>query len=181
MKPAVFLDRDGTINVEKNYTHKIEEFEFIDGSIDAIRLLNEQGFLVIVVTNQSGIGVGYYPESDVHIVHKFMQDELQKKGAHIDAIYYCPHHPKGKGKYKLDCNCRKPKIGMFEQARLQFTFDASQSWMIGDKLKDYKFGENCGLKSILVETGYGKDIKNKSVLRKKNLLEAVRYIMEYEA
>ena len=161
MDKVVFLDRDGTINIEKEYLYKPEDFEFIDGSIEAIKLLNQNGFKVIIVTNQAGIGRGYYTERDMENLHRYMNEILGHNGAYIDAIYFCPHHPThGIGEYKTDCDCRKPKIGMLLQAEKKYKIDKSQSFMIGDKLSDVKAGRNYGIKSILVATGYGEDFKS---------------------
>lgn len=153
MRKAVFLDRDGTINIEKNYLYKIEEFEFIEGVPEAIKLLNDAGYLVIVVTNQAGIGRGYYTEKDMHRLHNHIDEELKKYGAHIDAYYYCPHHPQyGIGEYKCECNCRKPKSGMLEKAIRDFDIDVNNSYIIGDKVWDIQAGRNIGVKGFQVIT-----------------------------
>ncbi|MDU4961123.1 MAG: D-glycero-beta-D-manno-heptose 1,7-bisphosphate 7-phosphatase [Sporomusaceae bacterium] len=156
MVPAVFLDRDGTINVERNYLYKISEFEFEYQAISAISLLNQAGYKVIVITNQAGIGRGYYHESDVEQLHSWMNQELQKYGAHIDGFYYCPHHPDGIGVYQKRCACRKPGIALIEQAVNDFNIDIETSFFIGDRETDMVAGEKAGLRSILVLTGYGK-------------------------
>ena len=153
---AVFLDRDGTINVEKNYLHKVEDFEFIPGAPEAIKKLKDAGFLVIVVSNQSGIARGYFDELDVAQIHQHMQTELATYGTLIDAFYFCPHHPdEGLGAYKVQCECRKGKPGMLLQAALEHDLDLQHSFMVGDKLADIVAGERAGCKSILVLTGYG--------------------------
>lgn len=152
MNKAVFFDRDGTINVEKNYLYKIEDFEFISGIPEIIKKYNDEGYKVIVITNQAGIARGYYTEDDMHKLHKHIDKELSKYGAHIDAYYYCPHHPThGKGKYKIECNCRKPKIGMIEKAIFDFDIDCSKSILYGDKPWDIEAGERMGIKSYYVE------------------------------
>jgi D-glycero-D-manno-heptose 1,7-bisphosphate phosphatase len=153
---AVFLDRDGTINVEKEYLHRMEEFELIPGAPSAIRLLNEAGFLVIVVTNQSGIGRGYYDEADVHRLHRFMDEELKRHGAAVDAYYLCPHHPlHGIGEYRRECGCRKPLPGMLLEAADDFSIDLAASFIIGDKMADIEAGHAAGCRPLLVMTGYG--------------------------
>ena len=153
---AVFLDRDGTINVEKNYLHKVEDFEFIPGAQEAIKKLKEAGFVVIVVSNQSGVARGYFGEDSVNQLHQHIQTELAVYGTSIDAFYFCSHHPvKGLGAYKVDCNCRKGKPGMLMQAALEHNLDLQHSFMVGDKLADIVAGERAGCKSILVLTGYG--------------------------
>ena len=114
---VVFLDRDGTMNVEVNYLHRKEDLKLIDGTAEAVRLLNEAGYKVIVITNQAGVARGYYTEADVKILHDYMNEVLERDGAHVDAFYYCPHHPEhGIGLYKKKCHCRKPETGMFEMA-----------------------------------------------------------------
>ncbi|KAB0669508.1 D-glycero-beta-D-manno-heptose 1,7-bisphosphate 7-phosphatase [Oryzomonas sagensis] len=154
-KRAVFVDRDGTINVEKDYLYRIEDFEFIPGAPEAIRRLNEAGFLVVVVTNQSGVARGYYTEEDVEILHRHIAAELGKAGARVDAWYYCPHHPAGRGSYALPCRCRKPLPGMLMEAACRHNIDLAASVMIGDKLADMKAGIAAGCRTILVRSGYG--------------------------
>jgi D-glycero-D-manno-heptose 1,7-bisphosphate phosphatase len=157
MKRAVFIDRDGTINVEKEYLFRAEEFEFIPGAAKAIRLLNEAGFLVVVVTNQSGVARGYYAEEDVHLLHRHIAVQLEKEGARVDAWQYCPHHPSGRGSYALPCRCRKPQPGMLREAAARFDIDLGASIMIGDKLVDIEAGRAAGCRTILVRTGYGRE------------------------
>ena len=112
-RPAAFLDRDGVLNVDTEYTHRIDELEWIPGAQQAVKLLNDAGYHVLVVTNQSGVARGFYEESAIDIFHQHMQQELARHGAHIDAFYYCPHHPDGTVKaFKLTCLCRKPGVGM---------------------------------------------------------------------
>ena len=153
---AVFLDRDGTINVEKDYLHKVEDFEFIPGAPEAIKKLKDAGFLVIVVSNQSGVARGYFDGDAVTLLHEHIQDELKGYDTVIDAFYFCPHHPdEGLGAYKVDCNCRKGNPGMLLQASRENDLDLQNSFMVGDKLADIEAGERAGCKSILVLTGYG--------------------------
>jgi len=155
LKRAVFVDRDGTINVERDYLYRIEDFEFIPGAPEAIRLLNEAGFLVVVVTNQSGVARGYYTEEDVEILHRHIAAELAKAGARVDAWHYCPHHPAGRGSYSLPCRCRKPLPGMLLEAARRHNIDLAASVMIGDKLADVEAGIAAGCRTILVRSGYG--------------------------
>lgn len=158
---AVFLDRDGTINKEKEYLHRVEDFEFIPGAPEAIRLLNSAGFLVIVVTNQSGIGRGYYGEDAVRSLHRFMDRELARHGARVDAYYFCPHHPdRGIGEYRRECGCRKPLPGMLLKAADDFTIDMNASFIIGDKMADLEAGIAAGCRPILVRTGYGDTVQD---------------------
>ena len=157
MKRAVFIDRDGTINVEKEYLYRAEEFEFIPGAAKAIRLLNEAGFLVIVVSNQSGVARGYYTEEDVHLLHRQIASQLEQAGSRVDAWFYCPHHPAGRGSYALPCRCRKPQPGMLLEAAGRFDIDLESSIMIGDKLVDVEAGRAAGCRTLLVRTGYGRE------------------------
>lgn len=155
MKRAVFLDRDGTINIEKEYLYQAAEFEFIPGAAEAIRLLNQAGILVVVVTNQSGVARGYYTEEDVENLHRHIDRELEGCGAHVDAWLYCPHHPTGRGSYGLPCNCRKPLPGMLQDAARRYGIDLDKSAIIGDKNADIEAGIAAGCRTILVRTGYG--------------------------
>ncbi|HEY3306894.1 MAG TPA: D-glycero-beta-D-manno-heptose 1,7-bisphosphate 7-phosphatase [Desulfuromonadaceae bacterium] len=155
MKRAVFLDRDGTINVEKNYLYRVEDFQFISGTQEGIRLLNEAGFMVVVVSNQSGVARGYFTEEDVTTLHHFIDKQLEQSAARIDAWLYCPHHLLGRGSYSLPCTCRKPLPGMLIEAARRYEIDLNASVMIGDKLADVEAGIAAGCRSILVRTGYG--------------------------
>ena len=157
MNRAVFLDRDGVITQEPpHYAHKLSQLKLIPKSADAIRLLNENGFVVIVASNQAGIAHGYYREEDAILFHQAMKENLAKEGAYIDAIYYCPHHPEAKiDRYRVDCNCRKPKPGMLTRAEKELNIDLKQSFIVGDKLSDIEAGKRAGCKTIMVRTGYG--------------------------
>ncbi len=150
---AVFLDRDGTLNVEKNYLYRFEDWEWIPGAIDAIRRFNCAGFLVIGVTNQAGVARGMYSETDVHRLHQQIDAELAALGARIDAYYYCPHHPEYGD--KTACDCRKPAPGMILRAQEDWDIDLSRSYIVGDKSADVEAGLAAGLTPILVTTGYG--------------------------
>ncbi len=161
-KTAVFLDRDGTINVERDYLYRPEDFCFIDGADAAIRRLNDAGFLVVVVTNQSGVARGYYREEDVEILHRYLSRQLAVIGAHVDGYYYCPHHPEsGLPPYVQECDCRKGKPGMLLQAADELEIDLSRSWMIGDKKADVDAGLAAGCRPILVRTGHGETHREK--------------------
>lgn len=180
MQRAVFLDRDGTINAEKEYLYQIADFEFVPGAVEAVRLLNQAGFIVIVVTNQSGVARGYYTEEDVENLHRHVAVELEKSGARIDAWLYCPHHPDGRGSYALPCNCRKPLPGMLKEAARRFDIDLETSVMIGDKLVDVMAGRAAGCQTILVRTGYGAEQECElpdSTAVFDNLLEAVKSLV----
>lgn len=162
MEKAVFMDRDGTLNKEVHYLHRPEDLILFEDVPEGIRRLNEAGFKTIVVTNQAGVARGYYKEEDVKQLHQYMNQILEKWGAHIDAFFYCPHHPeKGIGEYKKICSCRKPGIGMFQMAEALYDIDKTRSYMIGDKLIDTEAGKNYGVSSILVGTGYGEEFYKK--------------------
>lgn len=152
MRKALFLDRDGTINKYGEYIYKIEDFIFIDGAISFIKKFNELGYLVFVVSNQAGIGRGYYTEDDLLKLQQWIDAELSKHGAHVDEWIYCPHHATaGIGKYKVDCNCRKPKTGMIDYACEKYEIDRVNSIMVGDKEWDYECGKNAGLQSYIIK------------------------------
>lgn len=136
-RPAAFLDRDGVLNVDHGYTHRPEQLEWIEGAAEAVRLLNEAGYYVFVITNQSGIARGYYDKTAVESFHAHMRDDLVAHGARIDAFYYCPHHPEGIIKQlAVQCRCRKPGPGMLEQAAREWPIDTGASFLIGDKDDD---------------------------------------------
>ncbi len=151
LRPAVFLDRDGTINVEVNYLHQVDDLDLIDGVPSAIRVLNQAGFVVIVVTNQAGIARGLYDESAMHALHAHLKALLAEHGAYIDAFRFCPHHPDFTG----PCRCRKPGTAMLEAAAADHSLDLSRSWLIGDTAGDLGAGQAAGCRTILVRTGYG--------------------------
>jgi len=156
MNRAVFLDRDGTINVDRGYVYSRDQFEWIPGAVEAIRRLNEAGLLVVVVTNQGGVGHGFYTEADIRVLHRFMSAELERAGAAIDAYYYCPWHPDAViDKYRGDDACRKPRPGMLLCAATDLGIDVAASWMVGDKVSDIEAGRRAGAHTILVRTGYG--------------------------
>ncbi|WP_429945742.1 D-glycero-beta-D-manno-heptose 1,7-bisphosphate 7-phosphatase [Bibersteinia trehalosi] len=154
-KKAIFLDRDGTINVDHGYVHQIDDFQFIEGVGKALKQLQDQGWLLVLVTNQSGIARGYFSEDQFLQLTEWFDWSLDEDyGVVFDGIYYCPHHPEGKGEYKQDCDCRKPKAGMFSQAIADLGIDPQQSVMVGDKLEDMQAAFNAGVKTkILVRTG----------------------------
>lgn len=152
LNKAIFLDRDGTINVEKNYLIDPEDLVLLPGVGEALRRCREAGYLLIVVTNQSGVARGYFTAREVEDLHAHLQRKLLPYGIQIDAFYLCPHHPEhGDG----PCDCRKGEPGMLLQAAREHHIDLAASWMIGDKRSDVEAGINAGCRSILVRTGYG--------------------------
>lgn len=183
MMKIIFLDRDGVITADPpHYAHRIDQLSLIPGSAEAIRLLNENGFTVIVITNQSGVAKGMYKEEDICIFNTEMQNRLIKMGAHIDAIYYCPHHPEGiTPEYRKDCDCRKPKPGMLLKACEDMKLHLKGSYLVGDKWSDINAGRSAGCTTILVMTGHGMDeytnIKGRAHYYADDLLSAVKNII----
>ncbi|MGB2644213.1 MAG: HAD family hydrolase [Candidatus Acidiferrum sp.] len=149
LRPAVFLDRDGTISEEVGYLNHASRFRILPRVAESIRRLNEAGMPVVVVTNQSGVGRGYFPESLVHSVHEIMAQQLAAEGAHLQAIYYCPHTSAD------GCDCRKPNTGMLDRAAREHAIDLRQSFVVGDRRGDVELAHRTGARSILVRTGYG--------------------------
>ncbi len=185
-KPAVFIDRDGTINEQMGYINHISRFVLLPGSAEAIKLLNDHGYLVIIVSNQSGIGRGYFPMELVNKVHAHMKALLERDNARVDGIFFCPHYPKGKlSEYSTACECRKPKTGLIKMACRDFDIDMANSYVIGDRCTDIELARNAGLKGILVKTGYGlgdleyvfPHLSFKPFHVTGDLLEAVRWII----
>ena len=151
----ILFDRDGVINIEKSYLHKIEDFEYETGVIEGLKKLKELGYRFLIITNQAGIARGYYTEDDYLKLEKFIMDDLKNKGISIEKTYYCPHHPEGKGIYRKECECRKPDIGNFLMAINEFSIDVKNSFMVGDRITDLIPAEKLGFKTVIVKTGYG--------------------------
>lgn len=155
--PAVFLDRDGTINEQMGYINHISRFQLLPGAASAIARLNSHNIPVVVITNQSGLARGYFPEELLTAVHEQMKKELAEEGAHIDGLYVCPHHPEAKEeRFRRDCSCRKPKTGLLEQAAEEMNLDLNHSFVVGDRWSDIRCGERVGATTILVLSGYGR-------------------------
>lgn len=153
---AVFLDRDGTINEEVGYLDSLERLVILPGAAEAIKMINESGMKVVVITNQAGVAKGYFDEELVLATHDMISKILAREGAFIDRFYYCPHHPtEGKGIYLQTCACRKPEAGMLHQAARELDIDLTRSYMIGDTLRDMETAARAGTRGILVRTGYG--------------------------
>ena len=173
--PAVFIDRDGTLIEEVNFLSRVEDLQFFSYTDEAVKILKKSGFLVIVVTNQSGIGRKIFAESAMHEIHSEIQKDLSEK---LDAFYFCPHLPTD------GCACRKPNLGMIETALENFDIDLENSWIIGDKAIDVETGFNAGIKTALVLTGYGtkaiEELKRKPDIVAENLLEAVKTITNFK-
>lgn len=185
-RPAVFIDRDGTISEEVGYVNHPSRFRVFPYSSAAIRILNDAGWLAIVITNQAGVARGYFSEDVIHKIHDQLTRDLQNESARLDAIYYCPHHPSvGEPPYRLECDCRKPRTGLIQQAAKDFEIDMAASWMAGDRYGDLELARNAGLRSALVLSGYGRGEweyqshawQHRPDLVSENLLEAVKSIV----
>lgn len=183
---AVFLDRDGTLNVEVDFLRRPEELVLIAGAGEAVHKLNERGLITCVISNQSGVARGHLNEADLACVHAKLRDELSRSESSLDAIYYCPHHPsEGIPPYDVSCECRKPKPGMLLRGAREFNLDLQRCFVVGDSTVDMQAGNAVGATTILVQTGYGK--KALTACREKNIpisfvaesiVEAVDFIWE---
>lgn len=187
MKRAIFLDRDGTLNVDVGYLHRLEDLELFPWTADALRLLKRAGYTLVVVTNQSGIAQGLIDPGFIQICHDEMRARLERGGADLDALYYCTHHPRGSIKeLAVECRCRKPSPGMVEDAVRDLGVDPTQSWVIGDKWLDVNLGRAVGARSILVRTGWGAEQEEKRPEGQQvdaicdNLIHAVSVILANE-
>ncbi len=163
---AIFLDRDGVINKEVSYLSNPDMFEFIEGSIEALKILKQKNFMLIVITNQAGIARGFFTEETLMAIHNKMKKILRNHGIDLVDIYYCPHHPDITG----PCDCRKPKPGMIIKAKLKHNINLTKSYMIGDTLNDIKTGKAAKCKTVLVLTGYGKEEQKKIDLIKPDMI-----------
>jgi D-glycero-D-manno-heptose 1,7-bisphosphate phosphatase len=186
-KPAVFIDRDGTINEQMGYVNHPSRFVLLPGVPEAFRILNQAGFLAIILSNQSGVARGYFPIELIYDIHSMMTQSIGKQGGRIDGIYFCPHYPKGSvQEYSVECDCRKPGTGLVKQACENFEIDLSRSYMIGDHYTDMELAERANIKGILVRTGYGAgvieynlpDMAIKPCYIADDLLDAVKWITE---
>jgi len=187
-RAAVFLDRDGVLIRDTDYVRTLEEVELIPGAAAAVRALNDAGFVVVVVTNQSGVARGIFDESLVHQVHELIVNQIQQEAeAYIDRFEYCPHHAThGLGEYLLDCECRKPKPGMLLRAATALNINLAQSWMVGDRRTDLEAGSAAGCKTILVRTGSPlaqrlDDPALNLISIEPSIHEAVAYILSHSA
>ena len=148
-RPAAFLDRDGVLNIDHGYVHRIDELDIVPGAGEAVRLLNDAGYLVFVVTNQSGVARGLYGEDDVRRFNDELAARLAAQGARIDAFYYCPHRPEALvARYRVACDCRKPKPGLLAQAARDFDIDRGKSFLIGDRDGDSEAAASFGIKGV---------------------------------
>lgn len=184
MKPAVFLDRDGTLIEEGGYLDRIERVALFPWSIDAVRLLNRAGFAVIVVTNQAGVARGFFDEARVAEIHAWIDARLRAGGAQVDQFSYCPHHPEASvAAYRQECDCRKPRPGMIRAAAAAHDLDLARSFVVGDRWLDVRLAHAVGARGILVRTGYGRSEADhppngtRADLVAENLIEAATWIL----
>lgn len=184
---AVFIDRDGTISEEVGYVNHPSRYRVFPYAAEAIKRLNEAGWLAVLVTNQAGVARGYFTEDVIGAVHTLLAQELERGGARLDAIYYCPHHPSvGEPPYRFDCDCRKPRPGLIRRAAADLDIDLERSWMVGDRYSDTELARNAGTRAALVLSGYGRGEweyqraawRHQPDLVAENLLEAVRKIIK---
>jgi D-glycero-D-manno-heptose 1,7-bisphosphate phosphatase len=186
MKKAVFLDRDGTIVVHEPYLSSPDQLKLLPNAAQGIRVFKEYGYLIIVVTNQSGVARGFFDEKRLILIHKKLISMLEEEGAVIDDLYYCPHHTEGIiERYKVDCNCRKPKPGMILDAARKYHIDLTQSLMIGDSEADMLAGRDAGCKCVLVRSDSINEISTATMIGTdyivKDLLEAASYVISKTA
>ena len=181
---AVFVDRDGTINREVNYLSSPDQLELLPGTLEGLRRLRAAGFKLVVITNQAGVARGYFGEDDVRRIHHRLEEMLAAGEAGVDAFYYCPHHPDGKGGYRKVCPSRKPGTGMFERSAADLDIDFASSFVVGDNVTDLIPGEQLGCRTVLVRTGYGQSMLDKGALDGLNvshvaadLLDAANWIV----
>jgi len=165
MNKAILLDRDGTINIDYGYVHETSKLKFIDGALDGLKILSDLGYLLIIISNQSGIGRGYFTYEEYNTFNNYMLDKLEKSGIHISKVYICPHVDSD------NCNCRKPKLELFYKAIKEFDVDINNSYAIGDKTRDLAICDKENITGILLT-----EEDNGNYICKKNLLEAAKYI-----
>ena len=186
VKRAVFIDRDGTISEEVGYVNHVSRYRVFPFAAEAVRELHAAGWLAVLVTNQAGVARGYFAEELIGAVHGALAAELERGGARLDAVYYCPHHPSvGEPPYRFDCDCRKPRPGLIRRAAEELGIDLRRSWMVGDRYSDTELARNAGTRAAFVLTGYGRGEyehqshawQHRPDLVAENLLEAVREII----
>ena len=155
-RPAIFMDRDGTLSHEIGYVNHASRFQLFPWAVDAVRLVNRAGWAAVLVTNQAGVARGYFPESVIHEVHARVQAALAAGDARLDGLYVCMHHPSaGEPPYRQDCECRKPRPGMLLRAQRELDLDLARSWVVGDRHGDLQVAWNAGARGALVKSGYG--------------------------
>ena len=180
VRPGVFLDRDGTINVDRGYTHRPEDMAFLPGAVEGLRLLREAGFILTVVTNQSGVARGYYAEEDVRAFHDEMNRRLGEQGVRIDGFYFCPHHPEGVvPRYRIHCECRKPGDALHRRAIADHDIDPGRSFAIGDNVADLEPALALGSAGVLIcDPHMPPSLDDPRFRRAASLLNAVRLLLD---
>ncbi len=186
MRPAIFFDRDGTLNEEVGYAGRAEDFHIFPAAAPAVRRVNQAGWAAVVITNQAGVARGLFPESAVAALHALLGERLAAAGARLDAFYYCPHHPEGAvAAYARVCDCRKPQPGMLRQAAHDLDLDLAASWVIGDRRMDVAVARAVGARAAMVKTGYGaRELADGDALSARpdlvadDVLAAVGYILQ---
>ena len=172
------MDRDGTINVDKAYVYKIADFEFLPGTKEALSLLVDAGYRLVIITNQSGVARGYYTENDVRMLHGWLLETLAREGIDIAGIYYCPHHPEAQIEaFRMDCGCRKPGLDLFYRAALELDIDLSISFAVGDRMRDLQICLEGGCRGYLVGNNDAGASLPFSIERVSNLLTAAKKIV----
>ena len=183
---AIVMDRDGTVCEEMGYVNHLSRSRLLPRSVEAIRLANDSGYFVAIATNQSGVARGLFGEELVQAVHRQLSERVAAQGGRIDALYFCPHHPReGQPPWRLDCDCRKPKPGMLVRAAREHDLDLGRSWMVGDGFPDIEAGNAAGARVVQVLTGYGRglvehhqhEFRARPEHTAEDLLDAVRYIV----
>jgi D-glycero-D-manno-heptose 1,7-bisphosphate phosphatase len=156
-RPAIFIDRDGTLAHEVGYVNDVSRFRLFPWSVEAVRLVNRSGFAAVMVTNQAGVARGYFPEAAIQEVHAALGAALADGAARLDGVYYCPHHPQaGEPPYRRDCDCRKPRPGLLTRAAAELDLALGESWVVGDRLGDLQVAWAVGARGAMVKTGYGR-------------------------
>lgn len=186
MNRAVFIDKDGTLIHNVPYNADPALIRLLDKAAAGLKLLKDAGYLLIVISNQSGVALGYFQEEDLDGIRRKLQEELSQEGVALDALYFCPHHPEGiVEEYALACECRKPKPGMILQAAANFNIDLRQSWMIGDILHDVEAGNKAGCNTILIDNGNETEWKltpdRQPTELARDIFEAAKKIIAYHA
>lgn len=188
-RPAIFIDRDGTLSHEVGYVNHPSRFKLFPFAVDAIRTINRAGVLAVLVTNQAGVARGYFPESMIEEIHGMVRAALEAGGARLDGLYVCPHHPtEGPPPYRQDCQCRKPRPGLLHRAERELGADLARSWVVGDRHGDLQLAWTVGAKAAMVRTGYGLGEltyqaprwKRQPDLVADHLLEAVERILAHD-
>ncbi|WP_448211233.1 D-glycero-beta-D-manno-heptose 1,7-bisphosphate 7-phosphatase [Colwellia sp. MEBiC06753] len=177
MKKALFLDRDGIINVDFGYVHQVKDFEFVEGIFDVCRYAQDMGFELFVITNQAGIARGYYTVDDFLTLTDWMKQQFEREGLTISDVYFCPHHPdKGQNEYVKKCNCRKPKPGMLVKAAKEHNIDLAHSAFIGDKVSDIQAAEAAGIHNKVLVVGHYQDDHHINAHRINQVKEAIAFL-----